>query len=118
MTLGAASAGGYIWFHLATFEGLTPYNVNLVYAGSSSLQLVNSHVEFGDRFYRLWGLFVDRRFGVGRWAPILLAAVPGLVLLALGNGRRRLIFGLTAIQILIAVFVALTMMGGSPAALF
>ena len=111
LTLGATSVGGYIWFHLATFEGLTPYNVNLVYAGSSSLQLVNSHIEFGDRFYRLWGLFVDRRFGVGRWAPILLAAVPGLVLLVLGNGWRRLIFGLTAIQILIAAFVALTMMG-------
>ena len=111
LALGAASAAGYVWFHLATFDGLTPYNVNVVYAGSSPVDLVDSHVEFRDRFYRLWGLFVDRRFGIGRWAPILLAAIPGLAVLLLGPGWSRTIFGLVAIQLLIATFAAITMMG-------
>ena len=33
---GALSALGYAAFHLATYESLTPYNVNLVYAGGST----------------------------------------------------------------------------------
>ena len=111
LTLGGASTGCFVWFHLATFDSLTPYNVNLVYAGLSSIELVDRHAEFGDRLYRLWGLFVDRRFGVGRWAPLLLAAVPGLVLLAFGNGERRLLLGLIVLQLLIATFLAVTMMG-------
>ena len=109
--LGGVSAAYFVWFHLSTFDSLTPYNVNVVYAGLSSFEVVDRHVEFGDRFYRLWGLFVDRRFGVGRWAPVLLAAVPALVMLALGDGRRRVLLGLMAIQLLIAAFVAITMMG-------
>ena len=111
LALGGASAGLFIWFHLATFGGLTPYNVNVVYAGLSSIELVERHVDIGDRVYRLWGLFVDRRFGIGRWAPILLVVVPGLALLTVGNGRYRLIFGLIAIQLLLATFLAITMMG-------
>ena len=111
LALGGASAAVFIWFHLATFDSLTPYNVNVVYAGLSSVQLVDSHVEFGDRVYRLWGLFVDRRFGAGRWAPLLLFAIPSLALLVLGNWRFRLVFGLIAIQLLMATFVAITMMG-------
>ena len=81
------------------------------YAGLSSIELVDRHAEFGDRLYRLWGLLVDRRFEVGRWAPLLLAAVPGLVLLAFGNGECRLLLGLIVLQLLIATFLAITMMG-------
>ena len=111
LALGGASAAAFIWFHVAVFEGLTPYNVNVVYAGLSSIELVDRHAELGDRVYRLWGLFVDRRFGVGRWAPILLVAAPGLAALALRNGPYRLVFGLIAVQLLIATFLAITMMG-------
>ena len=109
--LGAVSAGYFVWFHLITFDSLTPYNVNVVYAGLSSVDLVDRHVEFGDRIYRLWGLFIDRRFGIGRWTPIFLVAAPALILLLLGEDRRRLVLGLVGMQILIAVFVAITMMG-------
>ena len=42
--LGGASAAVFIWFHLATFDSLTPYNVNTVYAGLSSVELVDHHV--------------------------------------------------------------------------
>ena len=37
--------------------------------GSRRTELFGEHVEFSDRIYRLWGLFVDRRFGIGRWEP-------------------------------------------------
>ena len=108
---GALSALAYAAFHLATYESLTPYNVNLVYAGGSTSTIVGEHIELGDRVYRLWGLLIDRRFGVGRWAPLLLAVVPGLVLLARGDARQRLVLGLVAAQVLIATFVVITMMG-------
>jgi hypothetical protein len=41
---------------------LTPYSVNLVYNGSSSVELIERHLGFSDRFYRLYGLFIDQRF--------------------------------------------------------
>ena len=109
--LGGMSGIVFVWFHLAAFDSLTPYNVNVVYAGLSSVALVDQHVEFADRVYRLWGLFIDQRFGIGRWAPIFLAAAPALGLLLFGGGRLRLVLGLVVVQIVIAVFVAITMMG-------
>ena len=111
LATGAASAGFYAWFHLHLFGGLTPYSVNVVYSGWSTSNILSGHVEWGERYYRLWGLFIDRRFGIGRWAPLLLAAVPGLALLAMGRPACRLALGLVVIQMLIATFVAITMMG-------
>ena len=111
LSLGALSAAIYIWFHLKTFGELTPYNVSAVYGGMSTAETLGLHVEFQDRVYRLWGIFVDRRFGIGRWAPLLLAAVPGMVLLARGTSSLRLVLGLILTQLLIAVFVVITMMG-------
>lgn len=107
---GIASAGWYAWFHLQAFEALTPYHVNLVYAGGTTVEIVEDHVAIGDRVYRLWGLWVDRRFGVGRWAPLLLAAAWALPLLA-GEARQRLVLALILVQLSIATFVAITMMG-------
>ena len=108
---GGLSALAYGAFHIATYESLTPYNVNLVYAGDTAAGTLVRHVEFGDRVYRLWGLLIDRRFGVARWAPVLFLVLPGLLLLARGDARMRLVLGLIATQVLIAVFVAITMMG-------
>ena len=110
-TAGAASAGFYTWFHLNLFGSLTPYSVNVVYAGWNSAEILGGHIEWGERYYRLWGLFLDRRFGIGHWAPLLLAAVPGLALLAMAKPACRLILGLIVTQILIATFIAVTMMG-------
>ena len=111
LTSGVVSGAYFIWFHLSTFDSLTPYNVNVVYAGQTSFELIDSHVSFVDRIYRIWGLFVDRRFGIGRWAPILLAVVPAMILLVPRDGKRRLLLGLIFMQVLIATFVAITMMG-------
>ena len=108
---GCVSALAYVAFHLAVYESLTPYNVNLIYAGDTATGALARHIEIGDRFYRLWGLLIDRRFGVGRWAPVLLLVVPGLVLLAGRDTRTRLVLALVAAQVLIASFVAITMMG-------
>ena len=108
---GGLSALAYAAFHVATYESLTPYNVNLVYAGDTAAAALARHVEFGDRVYRLWGLLIDRRFGVARWAPVLFLVLPGLLLLVRGDGRMRLVLGLVVTQVLIAAFVAITMMG-------
>ncbi len=109
--LGALSAAGYVWFHLHTFGELTPYHVNAVYAGMSTAETVQAHVSVVDRAYRLYGLFIDERFGVGRWAPVLLAALPALPLLWRLGGVGRLVLGLVCAQVLVATFVAITMMG-------
>ena len=108
---GVASAGFYAWFHLTLFGSLTPYSVNVVYAGWNSAEILGGHIEWGERYYRLWGLFIDRHFGIGRWAPLLLVAVPGLALLAMAGWPHRLALGLIIVQMLIATFVAITMMG-------
>ena len=111
VALAAPGAAFYVWFHLHTFGELTPYSVNTVYAGSSTAEVIDSHVDFGDRFYRLWGLFIDRRFGIGRWAPVLLLALPGMLALVRRPGLERVVIGLIAAQVLMATFVAITMMG-------
>ena len=111
LLLGGVSACLFVWFHLATFGGLTPYSVGVVHSGQSTIEILDNHVELRERAYRLWGLFVDRRFGVGRWSPLLFAAIPGFALLALGRAPQRLVLGLIGVQLLIATFVAITMMG-------
>ena len=85
--------------------------MNLVYAGDTAAGALARHLDFGDRVYRLWGLLIDRRFGVARWAPVLFLVLPGLLQLARGDGRTRLVLGLIVTQVLIATFVAITMMG-------
>jgi hypothetical protein len=110
-TLGVASAVAFVAFHLAVFDGLTPYGMNSVYAGGTTGEIVADHVAFGDRLYRIWGLFIDRRFGIGRWAPLLLLVVPGIVVLLRRAWRERLVAALVLCQIGIAAFVAITMMG-------
>ena len=108
---GSASAGLFTWFHLQVFGSLTPYGVNVVYANWNTFQILEGHFGFEERIYRLWGLFIDRRFGIGRWAPLLLAVVPGSVLLAWGTVAHRMVMGLLLFQLMIAAFVATTMMG-------
>ena len=111
LATGAASAGFYACFHLQLFGSLTPYSASVVYAGWTSAEILGGHIEWGERYYRLWGLFIDRRFGIGSWAPLLLVAVPGLALLAMAKPACRLVLGLIVGQMLIAAFVAITMMG-------
>ena len=108
---GVVSAAFFAWFHLHFFGGLTPYGVNVVYARWSTIDILGGHIEFGGRYYRLWGLFIDQRFGIGRWAPLLLTVVPGMALLAAAGTAQRMVLALIIIQMLVATFVAITMMG-------
>ena len=109
--LCALSGGFYVWWHLAVFGHYTAYSVNSVYLGASTVAVLEDHFAVQDRFYRLWGLFIDRRFGVGRWAPLLLLLLPSLPLLLRGAPLRRLVLALIGAQVLIATFLAITMMG-------
>ena len=105
------SASLFAWFHLNTFGGLTPYSVNLVYAGDGTISILGDHFDFTKRLYRPLGLFVDQRFGIARWAPILLLVIPAAPLLWKINALSRLILTLLIVQIFIATFVVITMMG-------
>ncbi|MDE2939368.1 MAG: hypothetical protein OXR67_10710 [Chloroflexota bacterium] len=108
---GGLSATVFAGFHVYLFGGLTPYGNNAVYAQWNTAEILAGHVEFGERYYRLWGIFIDRQFGIGRWAPLLLVALPGLALLTVGKGSLRLVLALVLAQLLMATFVAITMMG-------
>ena len=105
------SAAFFAGFHLYLFGGLTPYGNNAVYAQWNTVEILAGHIEFSERYYRVWGIFIDRHFGIGRWAPLLLVAVPGMALLAVENGPLRLVLALVLVQLLMATFVAITMMG-------
>jgi hypothetical protein len=111
LAVGGLSAALFAWFHLQTFGGLTPYTVGAVYAGDSTGSIIRQHLAFWERGYRLWGLFIDARFGIGRWAPVLLPAVPALLLLWKHSVPARLVLALVVIQLFTATFVAITMMG-------
>ena len=52
--LGSLSAALFIWFHLHVFGALTPYGVNVVYADWNTAQILGGHVEFSERYYRIW----------------------------------------------------------------
>jgi hypothetical protein len=109
--LGGVSGAAYIGWHLATFGALTPYETNLVYAGASAQTVLGAHLGFEDRVYRLWGLFVDRRFGIGRWAPVFLAVLPALPLAWREMREGRLVVSAVLAQVLVATFLSVTMMG-------
>lgn len=113
MLLGASAVSGvaYVWLHLAIYGALTAYNGNTVFEGAPTAEVLRAHLGFGTRVYRLWGLFIDERFGVGRWAPVLLPVLPALPLLVRRGGLGALASGLIATQVGIATFVAITMMG-------
>lgn len=108
---GAVSAALYVWAQLAWFGSLTPYSANLVYEGASTASVLASHVSLEERTYRLWGLFIDQRFGVARWAPVLLLVWPALPLLPRAGRLGGVVAALVGTQLLIAVFVSVTMMG-------
>lgn len=111
LAVGSASGALFAGFHLHVFGGLTPYGVNVVYAEWNTVEIFGGHIGFSDRYYRLWGIFIDRRFGIGRWAPLLLLVIPALAIMATKAMEHRLVAALIIIQLLLATFVAITMMG-------
>jgi hypothetical protein len=111
VALSALSAIAYTWLHMEIYGSLTAYNINTVFEGAPTTEVLQAHLEFEGRGYRIWGLFIDQRFGIGRWAPVLLLILPALPLLLRRGSLGVLALGLVVAQILIATFVAITMMG-------
>ncbi len=100
-----AAGGHYLWWHLATFGGLTPYGANVVWAGEGTATIIDRHLALGGRTYRLYGLFLDARFGLLRWLP---AAVLG----AWGLRRRTALHGaVLGTAVVVGAFVWITIMG-------
>ena len=101
----AVSGAAYVWWHLHTFDGLTPYATNVVYSGEGSASIIASHVGITGRSYRLHGLFLDARFGLLRWLPAAAIALWGL-------RRRTALLGVAfAVGVVMGAFVSITMMG-------
>ena len=111
VALAVVAGATYVAGHLALFGALTPYNSNLVYDGASTAEVLERHLSIPGRAYRLVGLFVDQHFGLGRWAPVLLVAAPALPLLLRRGTPGGVAIALIVTQLLIATFVAITMMG-------
>ena len=103
--LMAGAAAHYAWWHLLTFGGLTPYGTNVVWAGEGTATILGRHVSLTGRAYRLYGLFLDARFGLLRWLPASLLA-------AWGFRRRTGLHGaVLGVSVLMGTFVWITMMG-------
>ncbi len=105
----AVAGAHFVWWHLHTFGGLTPYSTNVVWAGEGTAQIVRAHVSVPDRGYRVYGLFLDARFGLLRWLPAAALAAAG----AAGTHRRRAAVHAGALAICVALgsFVSITIMG-------
>jgi hypothetical protein len=100
-----AAAVHFVWWHVRTFGGLTPYSTNVVYAGEGTATILVQHLSIGWRSYRLYGLFLDARFGLVRWLPIAPLLVWGVV-------RRAWVHvTVVTIAVLLGTFVSITMMG-------
>ena len=113
----------YVGLNESLYGGPTPYNADL--PGESATD-ASFPVGYLDRAYRLVALFIDRDYGLLRWAPVFLLAFVGLWFLwrSLRDGMARAVPGARDIelagllyaaalgaQLLVAAFLAPTMFG-------
>ena len=105
--LAALSGAVYVWWHFHTFDGLTPYATNVVYSGEGSATILRQHIELVDQSYRLYGLFLDARFGLLRWLPAAALALWGV------SRRHRTLLpaAVFGVGVVMGTFVSITMMG-------
>jgi hypothetical protein len=117
--VAAAAGAHYVWWHLETFGGLTPYGTNVVWSGEGTASILGHHLGMGGRSYRLHGLFTDARFGLLRWLPaagLALAATATATTTASTSVRRRVgelapYLAVLGVCVLMGSFVSITMMG-------
>ena len=105
--IATAAAAHFVWWHLHTFEGLTPYTTNAVWAGEGTVAIVADHLDVTDRLYRLHGVFLDTRFGLFRWSPVAIVAALGAT-----RATTRHV-SVLATSVLVATFASITIMGWS-----
>jgi len=122
----AVSAIAYVLLNQAVYGGPTPYAADFEGESATDASFPLGYVERG---YRLAALFVDREYGLLRWAPVFLLALVGAWLayrVSSRNGKVRgtasatdprarrtlLLCGTAALaQLLVAAFLAPTMFG-------
>jgi hypothetical protein len=128
LAIAAAEIGGFsvalfVGLNEGLFGGPTPYAANLA---GGPITGASFPLGYLDRAYRLVALFVDREYGLLRWAPVFALALYGawLALRERRSGLVRAIPGLQGeesaaalcsaaalAQLLMAAFLAPTMFG-------
>ena len=121
--LSLFSVALYVAFNEALYGGPTPYAADVAGAGATDAGSAGGYLE---RSYRLVALFIDREYGLLRWAPVfalvfaglwwlwhshrerLAQAVPGVHDMELAAALCAAALGA---QLLVAAFVAPTMFG-------
>jgi hypothetical protein len=113
----------YVGLNEALYGGPTPYAADV---GEETATDASFPGGYADRAYRLVALFIDREYGLLRWAPVFLLAFAGLWLLWRSHRNRlaravpavreiELTAGLCAAalgaQLVVAAFLAPTMFG-------
>ena len=121
--LSLFSAAVYVAINEAVYGGPTPYAADVAGETATDASFPGGYL---DRAYRLVALFVDRNYGLLRWAPVFLLAFAGLWFLWRSRRDRlaravpsvrtiELTAGLCAValgaQLLVAAFGAPTMFG-------
>lgn len=102
---------GYVVAHRLLYGGWTVYAAGDHFVGGE-LEVVGTSPNYLGRTRRLLGLLVDREFGLVRWAPFFVLAVPALGALARRRPPGALAVGAPlAAGWATATWVALTMHG-------
>jgi hypothetical protein len=121
--LSLFSVAFYVGVNEAIYGGPTPYNADVAGETATDAGFPGGYV---NRLYRLVALFLDREYGLLRWAPVFLLAFAGLWLLWRSHrdrltravpGARQIELAATicaaalGAQLLVAAFLAPTMFG-------
>ncbi len=117
------SAALYVGINESLYGGPTPYSAGL--AGESATD-AGGPLGYLERSYRLVALFIDRDYGLLRWAPVFCLVFVGLAMLyrSRRDGLARAVPGLRGmeraatlcalvlgVQLLVAAYLAPTMFG-------
>lgn len=117
------SAALYVGINESLYGGPTPYSAGL--AGESAID-AGGLTGYLERSYRLVALFIDRDYGLLRWAPLFCLAFVGIAMLyrSRRDGLARAVPGLKGmeraatmcaltlgVQLLVAAYLAPTMFG-------
>ena len=121
--LAAFSVAFYVGINQSIYGGPTPYSADVAGESATDASFPGGYL---DRAYRLVALFIDRDYGLLRWAPVFALAFGGLWLLwrTRRDGVARAVHGVRDIelaaslcaaalgaQLLVAAFLAPTMFG-------
>ncbi|HUG86032.1 MAG TPA: hypothetical protein VMM13_15825, partial [Euzebya sp.] len=107
----AVAGALYLVAHQVIYGGWTAYAAGDHFVGAGELSVVGTDPDHLGRGRRLLGLRVDRRFGLGAWAPLWLL-LPAAVGAGLRNlPHRAVLLAPLGVGWLTATFLALTMHG-------